>query len=323
MSIALPLLSTPLAHLLNAPKESFMQTKHYIMICGSGAIMIVAYNVLEAIFRGIGDSTTPLMTVGIAATINVFGDLLLVDGFNMGASGAAIATVTSQSLSVIISLLMIKGKEMPFVFTKKDIRFKKHVTRQIVIYGFPIALQDFLVSMSFLFILAIVNTLGVTASAGVGVAEKVCAFLMLVPSAFMQSMLSFVAQNKGAGKLERALKGVKIAIGFSSLLGFVMFVLAFFHGAALSGIFSSDHTVIVACAEYLKAYGIDCLLTCFLFCLIGYFNGMGQTTFVMFQGIVGAFLVRVPVAYINSRLFGHLFAIGLAVPASTIVEITL
>lgn len=321
MSLSLPLLSGPLAHLLKAPAQSFTQTRHYIMICGGGAIMIVAYNVLGAIFRGIGDSTTPLITVAIAALINVFGDLLLVDYFHMGAAGAAIATVSSQTISVIISLVMIKGRTLPFTMSKQDIRFKSNVTKQIIIFGLPIALQDFLVSLSFLVLLAIVNTLGVTASAGVGVAEKVCAFLMLVPSAFMQSMSSFVAQNKGAGKVDRAIKGVKIAIGFSSLIGLVMFVFAFFHGDMLGSIFSSDQSVIAACAQYLKAYGIDCLLTCFLFCLVGFFNGMGHTTFVMIQGLMSAFLIRIPVAYIMSMMTGKLFFIGLAIPASTIVQI--
>ena len=321
MSLSLPLLSGPLAHLLKAPAQSFTQTKHYIMICGGGAIMIVAYNVLGAIFRGIGDSTTPLITVAIAALINVFGDLLLVDYVHMGAAGAAIATVSSQTISVIISLVMIKGRTLPFTMSKQDIRFKRNVTKQIIIFGLPIALQDFLVSLSFLVLLAIVNTLGVTASAGVGVAEKVCAFLMLVPSAFMQSMSSFVAQNKGAGKVDRAIKGVNIAIGFSSLIGLVMFVFAFFHGDMLGSIFSSDQSVIAACAQYLKAYGIDCLLTCFLFCLVGFFNGMGHTTFVMIQGLMSAFLIRIPVAYIMSMMTGKLFFIGLAIPASTIVQI--
>lgn len=321
MSLSLPLLSGPLAHLLKAPAQSFTQTKHYIMICGGGAMMIVAYNVLGAIFRGIGDSTTPLITVAIAALINVFGDLLLVDYFHMGAAGAAIATVSSQTISVIISLVMIKGRTLPFTMSKQDIHFKRNVTKQIIIFGLPIALQDFLVSLSFLVLLAIVNTLGVTASAGVGVAEKVCAFLMLVPSAFMQSMSSFVAQNKGAGKVDRAIKGVKIAIGFSSLIGLVMFVFAFFHGDMLGSIFSSDQSVIAACAQYLKAYGIDCLLTCFLFCLVGFFNGMGHTTFVMIQGLMSAFLIRIPVAYIMSMMTGKLFFIGLAIPASTIVQI--
>lgn len=321
MSLSLPLLSGPLAHLLKAPAQSFTQTKHYIMICGGGAMMIVAYNVLGAIFRGIGDSTTPLITVAIAALINVFGDLLLVDYFHMGAAGAAIATVSSQTISVIISLVMIKGRTLPFTMSKQDIRFKRNVTKQIIIFGLPIALQDFLVSLSFLVLLASVNTLGVTASAGVGVAEKVCAFLMLVPSAFMQSMSSFVEQNKGAGKVDRAIKGVKIAIGFSSLIGLVMFVFAFFHGDMLGSIFSSERSVIAACAQYLKAYGIDCLLTCFLFCLVGFFNGMGHTTFVMIQGLMSAFLIRIPVAYIMSMMTGKLFFIGLAIPASTIVQI--
>ena len=144
---------------------------------------------------------------------------------------------------------------------------------------------------------------------------------MLVPSAFMQSMSSFVAQNKGAGKVDRAIKGVKMAIGLSTALGIMMFVLAFFHGKMLAAIFSSDHQVILASGEYLKAYGIDCLLTCFLFCLVGFFNGMGHTTFVMIQGLISAFIVRIPVAYLMNNIFGNLFAIGLAIPCSTVVQI--
>ena len=153
----------------------------------------------DSIFRGIGDSKVPLMTVAIACVLNIAGDLLLVAGFHMGAAGAAIATVSAQAISVLISLLIIQKRELPFTLSAREIRPNRAYIGQILKLGIPIALQDLLVNISFLVILAIVNSLGLTASAGVGVAEKLCGFIMLVPSAFMQSMSAFVAQNIGAG----------------------------------------------------------------------------------------------------------------------------
>ncbi len=173
-------------------------------------------------------------------------------------------------------------------------------------------------------IMAIINQLGLEQSAGVGVAEKVCMFLMLVPSAYMQSLSAFVAQNAGAGKYKRARKALFYAIATSLIAAFIMAYLAFFHGNLLAGIFSNDKKVIEMAADYLKAYGIDCLLTAELFCFNGYYSGMGKTTFVMFQGIIGAFCVRIPVSYFVSKISGAtLFHIGLASPASTILQITM
>ncbi|MBQ8053886.1 MAG: MATE family efflux transporter, partial [Lachnospiraceae bacterium] len=252
---------------------------------------------------------------------NIAGDLLLVAGFHLGAAGAALATVSSQTISVLISLLVLRRRTLPFTFTRKDIRIDRPFAARIARFGAPIALQDLLVGISFLVVLAIVNTLGLIASAGVGVAEKVCAFIMLIPSAFMQAMSAYVAQNHGAGKSDRAIQGLKIAILLSTAFGAVMFWLSFFHGDLLCGIFSGDPEVVVAGFDYLKAYGIDCLLTCFLFCFIGFYNGLGCTGFVMIQGIAAAFLIRIPVAYVMCRMTGRLFYIGLGIPCSTIFQI--
>lgn len=242
----------------------------------------------------------------------------------MGTAGAAYATVFSQLISVVLSLAIIRRSTLPFAFHRKQIRWDTGIIRRVLAIGIPIALQDLLVGISFLVILAIVNSIGLIASAGVGVAEKVCAFIMLVPSSFAQSMAAFVAQNRGAGKPERAYRGLRYAIAVSFVLGIVMFYLAFFHGDLLASIFSRDGEVVLAAADYLKAYAIDCLLTCFLFCFIGFFNGMEQTRFVMIQGIAGAFLVRVPVSYLMSRQIPvSLFHIGLATPMSTVLQITL
>ena len=322
---AVMLLAAPgMSALMQAPADAFDGTVVYVRICSAGAVFIVAYNILGSIFRGLGDSKMPLLTVAIACVCNIAGDLLLVGGLGMGVAGAAIATVSAQAVSVAMSLLIIRRRELPFTLTRADIRFDKAVIGKILKLGSPVALQDLLVSLSFLAIIAIANAMGTIASVGVGVAEKLCAFVMLVPSAYMQSMSAFVAQNIGAGREDRARRALLCGILSSFAAGLLMGWAAFFHGDVLAGLFAEDGAVIAAAWEYLKAYAIDCLLTSFLFCFIGYFNGCGRTVFVMVQGFVGALGVRLPVAFLMSRVSpGSLFHLGLSTPASTVVQILL
>jgi Na+-driven multidrug efflux pump len=184
----------------------------------------------------------------------------------------------------VISWILISKKTLPFEFHRNFIKWNGKIVKRILLLGTPIALQELLVGISFLVILAIVNAIGLMESAGIGIAEKVCAFIMLVPASFMQSMSAFVAQNRGAGKLDRAIKGFKSAVVISFSFGVVMFYIAFFHGDILSGIFSKDTGVILASADYLKSYAIDCMLTCFLFCFIGFYNGMGCIQIILCFG---------------------------------------
>lgn len=311
-----------LATAMQAPKEAFHITSNYIRICGGGFLVITAYNLLGSIFRGLGDSKTPLIAVGIACVFNIIGDLVFVSVFHLGAEGAALATVIAQLISVVISFIMIRRTKLPFEFHKSDIKLDRSFASVIFHIGTPIALQDFLVSISFLFLMAIVNRIGVTASAGVGVAEKVCVFIMLVPLAFMQSMTAFVAQNYGAGMIKRAQKALKTGIAVSFAFGIAMFLITFFRGDILAGIFSQESDTVKAAFDYLKAYAIDCLQTCFLFCFIGYYNGIEKTRFVMIQGICGAFLVRIPVAFLMQHFGnGSLFLIGMSIPCSSVLQI--
>ena len=321
LTLFLPILSEVLSRLMNAPEESFRETVQYIAVCGGGSLAIVAYNVLGSVMRGLGDSRTPLMTVAIACTVNIVGDLLLVAVFHLGAAGAASATVAAQLISVLASFIILRRHGLPFPFSRRNIRLDSRSLRPMIRFGAPIALQDVLVSVSFLVILSIANSLGLAASAGVGVAEKVCGFIMLTPSAFMQAMSAYVAQNHGAGRDDRAIRGLRIAITLSTAFGLLMFYLAFFHGNLLCGIFARDENVIFAGADYLKAYAIDCLFTCFLFCFIGFYNGLGYTGFVSAQGVAAAFLVRIPVAFLMRRVLGTLFGIGLGVPVATVFQI--
>lgn len=313
-----------IADFMHAPKEAFDGTVSYIRICALGSIFIVFYNIIGGIFRGLGDSKTPLITVGIACVSNIIGDLIFVAGFNMAATGAALATVIAQAISIILFVIIIKKRGLPFEFSKHSIKFHKGLTSKIIKYGAPIALQDGLVHLSFLVIMIIGNSMGVISSAGIGVAQKLIGFIMLVPSSFSQAVSAFVAQNYGAKKYDRSKKVLLFAISASLCCGVVMFYITFFHGNLLAGIFSQDEAVVLAAWEYMKAYGIDCLLTAIMFSMVGYFNGCGKTTFVMIQGIIGAFFVRIPVSYIMSKIIPvSLFRVGLATPIATLVQIIL
>lgn len=316
--------ASPISTFMHTPKEAFDSTVMYIKVCASGSIFIVAYNIIGGVFRGLGDSKTPLITVGIACVTNIIGDLIFVGIFKMAAMGAALATIMAQAISVILSVIIIKKRGLPFEFSRKSIKFHKGLTSKIIKYGTPIALQDGLVHLSFLVIMIIGNSMGVIPSAGIGVAEKLVGFIMLIPSSFSQAVSAFVAQNYGAKKYHRSRKVLVYAISASLCCGVVMFYITFFHGNLLAGMFSKDKDVVLAAWEYMKAYGIDCLLTAIMFCMVGYFNGCGKTTFVMIQGIIGAFGVRIPVSYIMSKILPvSLFKVGLATPMSTFVQIIL
>lgn len=307
---------------MQTPVESVEQTSAYLLICSIGTVFIISYNLLGSIFRGIGDSRTPLVAVGIAFICNVIGDFVLVSQFQLGAKGAAIATVSAQAISVGISFIIIKRKTLPFLFKITYIRFYKKHIRKVLVLGIPIALQSGLVNISFLAITAIVNGMGVVASAGVGVTEKLVGFLMLVPNSFMQALSAFVAQSYGANDLKRAKKGMFYAIGISFTIGLFMSYICVFHGSLLTNIFVTDADVSAASVMYLKAYSFDTVFVTIMFCMVGYFNGVGKTNFVMIQGIVGAFGVRIPLAYFISQLPNTtLFLVGLATPASTVLQI--
>lgn len=325
LTVIMALCAFDIAQLLKAPKEALVQTGQYIQICGIGSLFVVAYNVLGAIFRGIGDANTPLVTVAIACVINIIGDLLLVAGFGMGAAGAALATVAAQCISVVISIYLIRRKKnVPFIMKRHMICFNKRIISKELKLGTPVALQEVFVGTSFIVIQAVVNSLGVVPSAAVGIAEKISTFVMLVPSSYMQALSAFVAQNMGARKKDRANYALKYSVCTAFFVGTGMMILLFFAGDILSALFTQDGEVIMAAHSYLKAYAIDSLICPMMFCFIGYFNGREKTLFVMLQGFIGAYLVRLPIVYMMSKMQGvTLFEIGLGTPASSLIQISL
>ena len=321
--IVMVFFARPISILMQAPEEAVTLTTSYVRICGSGIFFIVAYNLLSAIFRGLGDSKSPLLFVLIACNVNIIGDLVLVAGLHLDAAGAALATVSAQALSVVFAVILFIKKDLPFKMTKKDFHLNAQCKKFLEI-GLPLALQEFLTQLSFLALCAFINRLGLEASSGYGVACKIVNFAMLIPSALMQSLASFVSQNIGAGEYKRAKRCLFTGIGVGLTVGCLVFCLVMFKGDLLAGFFATEPAVIANAYDYLKGFALETLATAVLFSMIGYFNGTNKTLWVMAQGLFQTLLVRLPLAYYMSiQPDASLMKIGLAAPISTLVGVVL
>lgn len=309
---------------MRVPPEAVETTGQYLLICAFGILFIVGYNVISAILRGLGDSRTPLVLITIACVINVSTDLLFVGLLRMGAPGAAISTVLAQAVSLVLAVIYLAGKGFLRRYHRGAPKFRVVAAKGVLASGLPIALQEGLVNVSFLLITAIVNSLGLIASAAVGVVEKLIVFSMLPTTAFSAALSAVTAQHKGAGLIGRARKCLYMATGLSLVFGVACFLLSQWNSPALVGLFSSDAEVMKAGAWYLRSYSLDCVLVCFVFCMNAFFSGGGHPLFPLVHSLLATFLVRVPLSYFLSRVQGtSLFTIGFAAPAATLLSLVL
>ena len=308
--------------LMQTPAESVQNTRSYIFICATGIPFIIGYNAVSGIFRGLGDSKTPTWFVGLACIINIAADFILVGGFHMGAAGAALATILAQAVSFITALFYMYKKGFAFSFGKSNLRLNSGCAKSILKVGFPLALQDGLVNISFLSITAIINTMGLIASAAVGVVEKIIIFAMLPPSAFGSAVATMTAQNIGAGKPKRAFSALKYGIGFSLIFGIAVCTYVQFQPETLTRIFTTDPQVITAAGQYLRSYAIDCILVSFIFCMNAYLSGCDKSVVSFIHSMIATFGVRIPATALLSHISSQtLYPMGLAAPAASTLSI--
>jgi len=310
--------------LMQAPPEAVADTTVYVRICSAGLPFIIGYNALSGIFRGLGDSRTPVYFVALAAGVNVLADLLLVGVLQLGSAGAAIATICSQGLSFAAALVFLWKRGFSFPFGRRHLRLHRPSARRILKVGAPLALQSASIHVSFLIITAIINTMGLIASAAVGVTEKIMAFAFLPPEGFSAALAAMTAQNIGAGKPERGLQALKWSIGLSLCVGTAVCAFANLCPEVLPAVFTKDHAVIRAAGLYLRTYSIDCALVAFVFSFNNYFSGCGNAVISMVHNLIATFAVRIPVTLLMSRVENaSLLHMGLAAPAASLLSIVI
>lgn len=308
--------------LMGTPVEAVDGTAAYLSICFAGIPFIVAYNVISSIFRGLGDSRSPMYFIAVACFCNIALDYLFMGALHMGPSGAALGTTLSQTISVIVALIAIRRKRTGIHVGAGDLRPQRSVLKEILTIGVPTAVQDGCIQVAFIIITVIANYRGLDDAAAVGVVEKVISALFLVPSSMLATVSAVSAQNIGAGKPERARRTLRYATAITVIYGIVISVVVELTASSVVGLFTADAAVIVLGAQYIRSYIIDSIFAGVHFCFSGFFAAYGRFYIGFIHNIVAITLVRVPGSYLASKLFPDtLFPMGLAAPAGSLLSV--
>lgn len=321
LTAALVLLVDPIVSVMSTPAEAVDGTARYLTVCFIGIPFITAYNIISSIFRGMGDSKSPMYFIAVACAANIALDYLFMGAMHLGPVGAALGTTLAQAISVIGAFIAIRRRRSVAV-SRGDLHPRRDVMGQILSIGVPVALQDGLIQIAFILITVIANLRGLTDSAAVGIVEKLISFLFLVPSSMLSTVSAIGAQNIGAGDYGRAKQTMWYAIGIAVGFGIIVCILFQFIAEPVVGLFISDEGVIAAGGQYMHGYIFDCLFAGIHFCFSGYFCACGKSMISFIHNISGVALVRVPGAYLMSKMFpATLLPMGLATAAGSILQV--
>lgn len=321
LTAALVLLVDPIVSVMSTPAEAMDGTARYLTVCFIGIPFITAYNIISSIFRGMGDSKSPMYFIAVACAANIALDYLFMGAMRLGPVGAALGTTLAQAISVLVAFIAIRCRRSVAV-SRADLRPRRDVMGQILGIGMPVALQDGLIQIAFILITVIANLRGLTDSAAVGIVEKLISFLFLVPSSMLSAVSAVGAQNIGAGDYGRAKQTMWYAIGIAVGFGVIVSVLFQFIAESVVGLFTPDEGVIAAGGQYMHGYIFDCLFAGIHFCFSGYFCACGKSMISFIHNISGVALVRVPGAYLMSKMYpATLLPMGLATAAGSILQV--
>lgn len=327
LTAVLLLLVNPIVSVISTPKEAVPGTVAYLTICFLGIPFITAYNIISSIFRGMGDSKSPMYFIAVACAANIGLDYLFMGGFHMGPAGAALGTTLSQAVSVAVALAVIAKKKGGIAVGLQDLAPRSFVMGKLLKIGVPIALQDGFIQISFLVITVIANRRGLNDAAAVGIVEKIISFLFLIPSSMLSAVSALGAQNIGAGRTERARQTLRYAVIIAACFGLCVGVLAQFASEPVVGLFTDPSKaegaqVVRLGGQYLRGYVWDCLFAGIHFSFSGYFCACGKSGLSFLHNGIAILLVRLPGAYLASALFpSTLFPMGLATAAGSLLSV--
>lgn len=308
--------------LIGVPQEAVAGTVRYLIICFIGIPFITAYNIISSIFRGLGDSKSPMYFIGISCVTNITLDYVFIGLCDLGPSGAALGTVISQTFSVIVAFISIRKRKTGIKLVKEDFIPDRKVLGEILKVGIPVAVQDGCIQVAFIIITVIANHRGLDDAAAVGIVEKMISAIFIIPSSMLATVSALSAQNIGAGKYDRAAKTLKYATVITSVYGVFMAVIMQVLAAPLLALFTKDAAVVVLGTQYMKGYIIDSIFAGVHFCFSGYFAAYGKSYIGFIHNIISITFVRVPGSYLASKLFGDtLFPMGLAAPAGSLLSV--
>ena len=322
LTAVLLLLVKPIVSVMSTPVEAVDSTTAYLTICFIGIPFITAYNIISSIFRGLGDSKSPMYFIAIACVFNIALDCLFIGALGMGAAGAALGTTLSQTVSVIVALAVMRKSKTGIKLTKDDFKFRRSVIGNILRIGFPISLQDGFIQISFIVITIIANRRGLNDAAAVGIVERNIGFLFLLPSSMLSAVSALGAQNMGAGKPKRAKLTLRYAILIIVAVGSTVVALVELSAPQLVALFDNSPDVVRLGTQYLRSYVTDCVFAGIHFCLSGYFCAIEKSGISFLHNSISIVFARVPLAYLASKKFpDNLFPMGWAAPIGSILSV--
>lgn len=322
MSAVLLFFTRDIALLMSTPAEALDGTVSYLTVCFIGIPFITAYNVISSVFRGLGDSKTPMYFIAAACVCNIGLDCLFIGAMDMGPTGAALGTTISQTVSVVLALTVICRKKTGPKIGRKDLKLDRETAVPILKIGLPVAFQDGFIQIAFIIITIIANRRGLSDAAAVGIVEKVIGILFIVPSSMLASVSALAAQNIGAKKYERARKTLMYAVLINVGFGILSSAAAQLAAPQIIGLFDDNAEVIRLGAQYLRGYVWDCIFAGVHFCFSGYFCALGRSGIPFFHNVISIILVRVPVAYFMSAAYAdNLFPMGTAAPLGSLLSV--
>ena len=317
-------LTSSIVTLIGVPTEAVAGTADYLRICFIGIPFITAYNIISSIFRGLGDTKSPMLFIAIACAANIALDYLFIGTLQMGPMGAALGTTLAQTCSVLIALVYIKKKNTGIHLQKSDFRLQKDVIGPVLKIGVPVALQDGFIQIAFIVITVIANYRGLDDAAAVGIVEKIISMLFLVPSSMLSTVSALSAQNIGAGKHDRAEKTLRYAAVITVAYGVIIAVIVQFTAHGILGLFTTDTVVIVLGVQYIRSYIIDCIFAGIHFSFTGYFCAYGKSYIGFLHNVIAIIGMRIPGSYLASKYFPDtLFPMGLAAPAGSALSVVI
>ncbi len=306
----------PILAALKTPAASLKEANDYVTICFYGIFFICGYNAISAVLRGYGDSRRPMYFVALSCVLNIIGDIMFVKYLGLGVAGTALATVLSQSISMICSIIYLNRSRFIFTFSFKNLRIDRSLAKELAMVGIPISSQECMVRLSFLYLTSVTNRLGVNAAAAVGIASKYDVFAMLPATSIASALAAITAQNYGAGKPERARQSLAAGIGFSVLASSLFFLWAQLSPQTMIGLFNTNPDIISAGIPFFHSCSFDYLAVSFVFCLNGFMNGRSKTVFTMISCCFGALALRIPLIWLAYTYCpDNLFVIGSIAPA--------
>jgi putative MATE family efflux protein len=321
--------------LLNTPSESFDETLGYLNICMGGTVFVFGYNAVSAVLRGMGDSRHPLIFVLISTVANIILDIIFVGPLDMGAAGAAWATIIAQALSFVLAVAFLRRNNFIFDFRPRSFRIDKNIALQLLKIGLPTSIQGTLVSFSFMWLTRLANDIaGIVGQTSISIAGKVNSVAILPAFAMQASVSSMAGQNLGAGKPERAKKTMFVGMGLAFAFSSVVFILVNALSEQVVTLFiGSGNTelpaeVVARCisegSRYIRCISYDYLIASLHFCINGLAISAGQTMFSLLNASASSLLLRVPAAWIlGIRLGWGLPGVGFAAPIAGLGSLTI